>query len=601
MKGSVIGRFYRSVFFRSMLLLIATMSIVVIGGIHIFTVKQASLVLDWNNNRNVAQTKHALSRASDEMTQFGDKLSLLAKTSEIQSMEPTIAAGYLKSYSVSSLFISGEHIAIYNNQDKLVCDNSMIGTSTEPKYPIDLRKFTPHRPYITPWYRNESAPERIFGAAIVNRSSGDGGLIASFSIRRLWKTLSEYKVGKNGFLVAVNSTGEILYHPDLKDWLNGIHKIGELGLKDIDPSRFSVNGPLYVTLNDHKQYLLNYAYEPIYDFGLLSLQPKSEIDELVSSVQRASYLITFVAIIVILFIATWMFFMLGRPLNKLTSHIKKINDNSLDIEQIDFGKRKDEIGLLSRAFNQMHSTIQKQVQELDNHRKMLEQEVYERTQELELANKKLDMISRTDELTGLPNRRDMNETINNEVGRSLRTNKPFSFIFVDIDHFKAINDTFGHACGDVVLKAVSQTVRGLLRKYDIFARYGGEEFLTLLPETDLDGAAIVAERFRKKIERMIVHYASHEITLTITLGVSIFDPKLGADRSIQMADKALYQGKESGRNQVVIWKPEWITKADYEAAAIEMAEASKNEAQLATTPNQPNSTPSKIVIEFKDE
>ena len=127
------------------------------------------------------------------------------------------------------------------------------------------------------------------------------------------------------------------------------------------------------------------------------------------------------------------------------------------------------------------------------------------------------------------------------------------------------------------MKSVAHTVRGLLRKYDVFARYGGEEFLTLLPETDLEGAAVVAERFRRQVERMTVRYADFTIKITITLGVARFDHRLGADRSIQMADKALYQGKEGGRNRVVIWKPEWVTEADYEAAAVEIAAQQKGE------------------------
>jgi diguanylate cyclase (GGDEF)-like protein len=271
-----------------------------------------------------------------------------------------------------------------------------------------------------------------------------------------------------------------------------------------------------------------------------------------------------------------MFYILGVPLNKLILHIKQITQGNLDIQEIDVGTRYDEIGQLGKAFNIMHSTIKRQIGELNAHRDILEQEVRERTKDLEEANKKLDLISKTDELTGLPNRRDMNETIANEVGRVQRTHKPFCFIFIDIDHFKNINDTYGHACGDVILKSVAQTIRGLLRKYDVFARYGGEEFLTLLPETDLEGAAVVAERFRKQIEKMTVRYADFTIKITITLGVAKYDDRLGADRSIQMADKALYQGKESGRNRVIVWEPEWVTNADYEAAAIELAALKKN-------------------------
>lgn len=579
MNDSAILRFSRSIIFKSILMLTICMTLVVAGGIYIFAKKQMDLMLEWSFNNNGAQLSQIAATASNEMRQFGDRLSLLAKTSEIQSMDPTIAASYLKSYNISTLFISGESILIYDRQGQFICDNSMIGVATESKYPIDFSRITPHRPYISPWFKtsNESAPERFFGINVSNRAVGDGSLVASFSLRRLWKNFADYKIGKKGFLVAINTQGEILYHPDLKRWITGTHKIAELGLNDLDPRNYEVKKPQFVKLSDGVSYLVNYTFDSNYDFGLFAFQPKDEIDGLVASVQQGSMVILFAAIIIILGVATWMFFVLGLPLNRLTYHIRRITEGEMDVEQIHVGRRKDEIGMLSKAFNLMHSTIQRQLRELNAHRNMLEQEVKERTLELELANKKLDLISRTDELTSLPNRRDMNETIANEIGRCQRTHKPFCFIFIDIDHFKAINDTYGHACGDVVLKSVAQTIRGLLRKYDVLARYGGEEFLTLLPETDLDGAKVVAERFRHQIETMSVHYANHVINVTVTLGVSKFDHKLGADRSIQMADKALYQGKESGRNRVVVWQPEWVTEDDYEAAAIEMAEAKKIE------------------------
>ena len=569
MAVEAISGFSRSIVFKLLVVLIVSMTLVVAGGILIFSSRQTNLVLEWSYNNNESTLNQISTMASGEMKQFGDRLSLLAKTSEIQSMDPTVAASYLKSYNISALFISGETVTLYDKDEHFLCNNSMIGLPTELPYPIDFPRITPHRPYVTPWFREneDSPPMRLFGINISNRATGDGYLTATFSLRRLWANFPGYKVGKNGFLVAVNGQGEILYHPDLKRWLTGSHKISELGLDGVDPRSYSVTDVQFLKLNDNLSYLVNYDYDSNYDFGIFSFQPKSEIDRLVESSRQSSIATLLVSILIILMVAVWMFFVLGVPLNRIIKHINQITKGDLDVQEIEVGRRKDELGQLGAAFNSMHGTIKRQIKELNAHRELLEQEVQERTRDLEKAYQKLEAISKTDELTGLPNRRDMNETVANEVERAHRTQKPFCFIFMDIDHFKNINDTYGHACGDLVLKSVAQTIRGLLRKYDVFARYGGEEFLTLLPETDLPGATVVAERFRKKIEAMSVQFADITIKVTITLGVSRFDPRLGAERSIQLADKALYQGKEGGRNKVIVWQPEWVTDADYDAAA----------------------------------
>ncbi len=578
MSTTTISGFSRSIVFKVLIVLIFSMTLVVTGSIFIFTSKQTNLMLEWSFNNNESTLSQIGYMASSEMKQFGDRLTLLSKTSEIQSLDPNTAASYLKSYSISTLFISGETVTLYDRDYSFICDNSMVGIPTESPYPIDFSRITPHRPYLTPWFREakDAPPKRLFGISITNKSSSSGYLLAEFSLRRLWTNFPNYKVGKNGFLVAINGQGEILYHPDLKRWLTDSHKISELGLKDIDPRNYDVKKAQFQKLSDNEKYLVNYYFDSNTDFGLFAFQPQREIDELISSATQASIAILVISILIIFLVAAWMFYMLGVPLNRITKHIRRITDGDLDIENIDVGSRKDELGQLGNAFNSMHDTIKRQIKELNAHREILEQEVKERTKDLELANKKLELISKTDELTGLPNRREMNETIANEMGRSARTHKPFCFIFIDIDHFKNINDTYGHACGDIILKSVAQTIRGLLRKYDVFARYGGEEFLTLLPETDLEGARVVAERFRRQIEKMTVRYADFTIKITITLGVAKFDDRLGADRSIQMADKALYQGKEGGRNRVIVWKPEWVTESDYEAAAIELATLKKN-------------------------
>ena len=548
-----ISNITNSIIIKSLLLLIVSMLVIVMIGTYVFTQRQMKTTLKLSYDTNETQLQQLANTVNNEMEQFASRLSLLAKTSEIQSMDKLTAAGYLKSFNISSLFISGESISLFDRSYNLVCNNSMLGT-TKITYPIEFNRISPHRPTISPWFRDtDGTPKRAFGVVVSDRAMGDGRLVSNFSIRRLWKYFSEYKVGQNGILIACNGQGEILYHPDMRTWLDGVHKISELGLGDMNIKQDSDNSIRFVKLDNGKSYLINRTFNPTYDLGLIALQPKREIDAMVSSVQHVSQIILFSSIIAILLVSLWQILIVCKPLNNLIDHISQITEGNLNIEEFKAKSSQDEIGRLAKVFNQMHATIKRQIQELNAHRDMLEKEVKERTYELEQANKKLDLISRTDELTQLPNRRDMHRTIEKEVDRANRFRKAFSIIFIDIDHFKDVNDTYGHAAGDAVLRSVASTIRSLLRKYDVLARYGGEEFLTLLPETELKDAAHVAERFRKQIENQTIFFGSQEIKVTITLGVAQFDSSQGAEKCIQLADKALYEGKEHGRNRVILW------------------------------------------------
>ena len=182
MTVEAISGFSRSIVFKLLVVLIVSMTLVVAGGILIFSSRQTNLVLEWSYNNNKSTLNQISTMASGEMKQFGDRLSLLAKTSEIQSMDPTVAASYLKSYNISTLFISGETVTLYDKDEHFLCNNSMIGLPTELPYPIDFLRITPHRPYVTPWFREneDSPPMRLFGINISNSATGDGHLTAKF-------------------------------------------------------------------------------------------------------------------------------------------------------------------------------------------------------------------------------------------------------------------------------------------------------------------------------------------------------------------------------------------------------------------------------------
>ncbi len=176
------------------------------------------------------------------------------------------------------------------------------------------------------------------------------------------------------------------------------------------------------------------------------------------------------------------------------------------------------------------------------------------------ANGQLEILAATDVLTGLINRRKMFDIVEQEIIRFHRNQNPFCIMMSDIDNFKKINDQYGHAAGDHILIEYSKIHKKNSRRLDRIARWGGEEFLTLLPETDIKGGGILAEKLRQKIESHPYYYNGKEIKVTASFGLAEFNDISEIDQCIQIADARLYQAKNSGRNRVVIEDDKNVTK-----------------------------------------
>lgn len=176
--------------------------------------------------------------------------------------------------------------------------------------------------------------------------------------------------------------------------------------------------------------------------------------------------------------------------------------------------------------------------------------------ELERANQELERLATTDYLTGLMNRRQAINLFEHELHRSRRLGTPIGVIMVDLDQFKATNDSCGHEAGDEVLRHVAQLLRGGVRASDVVARHGGEEFLLILPDTDLSGAIQVAENVRRRIRDYPTPYANSQIPARASLGVASLatGQTLSAQDLIRMADEALYKAKGLGGNRVITWQ-----------------------------------------------
>ena len=199
----------------------------------------------------------------------------------------------------------------------------------------------------------------------------------------------------------------------------------------------------------------------------------------------------------------------------------------------------------ARAFRETSESLEKRVEERTLH--------LDRTVEsLERANEALAKLSRTDELTGLANRRCFDEKLESEWQRHRRDRKPISLVLGDVDFFKHFNDLYGHQAGDECLSAVGAALRRLVKRpADLAARYGGEEFVMVLPSTHAEGARHLAELARAEVEHLSVARASGGVTLSI--GVATLVPGTGPATDLtRLADEALYLAKSKGRNRVVV-------------------------------------------------
>lgn len=237
-----------------------------------------------------------------------------------------------------------------------------------------------------------------------------------------------------------------------------------------------------------------------------------------------------------------------QPIHALSSGAQRILDGHIDHQIPPPAIRDDELGLLTHTFNEMMRKLRANQIEIERDRVRLA----EKNEELQSANEVLSQLSITDGLTKLHNHRYFQDHLTREIKRVSRTNAPLALILIDIDDFKQLNDTHGHAAGDEVLIALAGIMNETARESDLIARYGGEEFVILMPNTDLAGAVHLAEKIRMAVEatRLIIGNRLRPTVVTISLGVAVF--KGNRREFFAEADRALYRAKAAGKNCVII-------------------------------------------------
>ena len=317
-----------------------------------------------------------------------------------------------------------------------------------------------------------------------------------------------------------------------------------------------------VNRKEYSIQLMNYTKPGINWIVVVAIPKTIFMSDLITSIYFSAFFT-----VILIFIAVFLYKksaeVVLEPVESLTHIAEKYARGDFSERAKIF--RNDEIGTLSDVFNKMADQIHMLIHSLENkvlertielrdavEKLTLSQRMLEETNEALIeSNRNLEIHVRTDGLTGLNNRRYMNEKINEEFARFLRHGTVFSLVIADIDFFKKINDTHGHPTGDGILKFVAEDFLKAIRACDFVARWGGEEFLFLLPGTELAQAIVFSERIRKILAETSYNINNIKLNITLTFGVSAIQPGETAETVLKRADDALYEGKLTGRNCVV--------------------------------------------------
>ncbi len=254
-------------------------------------------------------------------------------------------------------------------------------------------------------------------------------------------------------------------------------------------------------------------------------------------------------------------FFLSKPLRleEITQAIEKLWNNRLLEKERDalYTQNEEIVHELSRLNRELEGKVKLRTDELTgtNHNliKALE-EIEEKNRELTNLNESLNIQASVDSLTGLYNRREFDNRLRNEWARFQRHHRHLSLIMLDIDHFKKVNDRYGHDCGDAVLQSLGRIMLSQRRRQDILCRYGGEEFVILLPDTSLEAAFNVAETLRSRVGEFPFRCGKIKLTVLVSLGVAGALEQMPKDDNafLKIADTGLYRAKNEGRNRTVI-------------------------------------------------
>ncbi|MEI6207228.1 MAG: diguanylate cyclase [Desulfuromonadales bacterium] len=429
-----------------------------------------------------------------------------------------------------------------------------------------FRRVKSGRPYRSPIYFRNGALYMTLAMAVGPEEAGV--TVAEIDLEFLLDGISHIKVGDSGHAYAVDVDGRLIAHPDIGLVLKNT------SLASLSHVKAAINNPAqgreieHALSYDGRQVLTAFGTIPQLGWFVFVEEALAEAYRpLYSHAIRSALLVLIGTLFTLLACVILVRRMVG-PIDALQDGVTRIGLGVLD-HRITV-RTGDELEKLADGFNGMAEHLQESYA-------TLEQKVTERTVDLENKNReliaaiarqeeltaKVEALSATDGLTGIANRRRFDEVLDREHARLSRSGATLSLIMLDIDHFKAYNDNYGHVKGDDCLRQIARVIADCTtRPADLAARYGGEEFACILPETDCNGAVAIAEKIRRGIVDLAVPHKGSSIAEYVTASFGVVSAPSSAEVSaldiVSQVDELLYQAKSRGRNRVEFCRPRLI-------------------------------------------
>jgi diguanylate cyclase (GGDEF)-like protein len=295
--------------------------------------------------------------------------------------------------------------------------------------------------------------------------------------------------------------------------------------------------------------------DPGMDGSLLMVYPRSALDAIIERLKQQYlwfYALGMIALILTIGLVSSRFM---KPLRALSSRVDRIRSGDLSTERIEGG---DEIAYIATSFNDLLGELATSKQKIEAHADQLEQQVAQRTRELREVNQELERQATHDALTGLPNRKLFYDRLAQTLFAAERTHVSLALLFIDLDRFKWVNDTFGHAAGDELLIEVSRRIQRCVREEDTVARLAGDEFTVILARAEsIDAITEIAERLLHTLNAPFDLSGAPETQISGSIGIAIYpDHAEDMDSLLNNADEAMYRAKAGGRAAYRFWQPQ---------------------------------------------